>query len=101
MLIQTLDEMAEGEEIIDTLEAAWLAGDVKQLQRIGPDKMRKEAPELFDALLVQRNTKWVKQIDTLLKGSGTQFIAVGAAHLIGKDSVPEQLTKLGYKVQRY
>jgi uncharacterized protein YbaP (TraB family) len=101
MLIQTLDEMAEGEEIIDTLEAAWLAGDVKQLQRIGPDKMRKEAPELFDALLVRRNTKWVKQIDTLLKGSGTQFIAVGAAHLIGKDSVPEQLTKLGYKVQRY
>jgi uncharacterized protein YbaP (TraB family) len=101
MLIQTLDEVEEGMKIVDALEAAWLAGDVKQLQRIGPDKMRKEAPELFDAMLMRRNTKWVKQIDTMLKGSGTQFIAVGAAHLVGKDSVPDQLGKLGYKVQRY
>ena len=101
MLIQTLDEVEEGVEIVDELQAAWLAGDVKQLQRIGPDKMRKEAPELFDAILVRRNTNWVKQIDAMLKGAGTQFIAVGAAHLVGKDSVPDQLGKLGYKVQRY
>ena len=101
MLVQTLNEVDGGIGVVDALEAAWLSGDVKQLQRIGPDKMRKEAPELFDALLVQRNTNWVKQIDTLLKGSGTQFIAVGAAHLLGKDSVPEQLSRLGYKVQRY
>jgi uncharacterized protein YbaP (TraB family) len=100
MLVQTLDEADEGIKIIDELQAAWLAGNVKALQRIGPDKMRKESPELFDAILMQRNTNWVKQIETL-KGSGTQFIAVGAAHLVGKDSVPEQLAKLGYKVQRY
>lgn len=101
MLIQTLDEVEEGAAFVEELQAAWLAGDVKKLQRIGPDKMRKEAPELFDAILVQRNTNWVKQIDTMMKGSGTQFIAVGAAHLVGKDSVPEQLGKLGYKVVRY
>jgi hypothetical protein len=101
MLVQTLDEVEDGAELVDELQAAWLAGDVKHLQRIGPDKMRKEAPELFDAILMRRNTSWVKQIDSLLKGSGTQFIAVGAAHLVGKDSVPEQLGKLGYKVQRY
>jgi uncharacterized protein YbaP (TraB family) len=63
--------------------------------------MRKEAPEVFDALLKRRNDNWVKQIATLMKSSGTQFIAVGAAHLLGKDSVPDQLAKLGYKVQRY
>lgn len=101
MLVQTLDEVDEGIKIVEELQAAWLAGDVKRMQRIGPDKMRKESPELFDAILVKRNTNWVKQIDALLKGSGTQFIAVGAAHLVGKDSVPEQLGKLGYKVQRY
>jgi uncharacterized protein YbaP (TraB family) len=101
MLVQTLDEVDDGTKLVEALETAWLAGDVKQLQRIGPDKMRKEAPELFDALILRRNTNWVKQIDTLLKGSGTQFIAVGAAHLVGKDSVPEQLGKLGYKVARY
>ena len=101
MLVQTVAELDEGSNAVDALEAAWLKGDVKQLQRIGPDRMREEAPELFDAMILQRNTNWVKQIDTLLKGSGTQFIAVGAAHLIGRDSVPEQLGKLGYRVQRY
>jgi len=101
MLIQTLDEVDGGTEIVEELQAAWLSGDVKHLQRIGPDKMRQEAPELFDAILLQRNTNWVKQIDAMMKGSGTQFIAVGAAHLVGKDSVPEQLGKLGYKIQRY
>jgi uncharacterized protein YbaP (TraB family) len=101
MLVQTLDEVDDGAKLIEELQAAWLVGDVKQLQRIGPDKMRKEAPELFDALILRRNANWVKQIDTLMQGSGTQFIAVGTAHLIGPGSVPEQLGKLGYKVQRY
>jgi uncharacterized protein YbaP (TraB family) len=101
MLVQTLNEVDAGEEIVDALQTAWLAGDVKQLQEIGPDRMRKEAPEVFDAMLKRRNDNWVKQIETLMKGSGTQFIAVGAAHLLGKDSLPDQLAKLGYKVQRY
>jgi uncharacterized protein YbaP (TraB family) len=101
MLVQTLDELDEGVKAVDALEAAWLAGDVKRLQKIGPDLMRKESPELFDAMILRRNANWVKQIDAMLKGSGTQFIAVGAAHLIGPDSVPEQLGKLGYKVERY
>jgi uncharacterized protein YbaP (TraB family) len=101
MLVQTPNEMGEGEKTVDALQAAWLAGDVKQLQKIGPDRMRKEAPEVFDALLKRRNDNWVKQIEALMKGSGTQFIAVGAAHLLGKDSVPDQLARHGYKVARY
>jgi uncharacterized protein YbaP (TraB family) len=101
MLVQTLQEVGEGEKIIEALQTAWLSGDVKQLQKIGPDRMRQGAPELFDALIKRRNDNWVKQIETLMQGSGTQFIAVGAAHLVGKDSVPDQLAKRGYKVQRY
>jgi hypothetical protein len=101
MLVQTLGEFVEGEKVIDEMEAAWLAGDVKQLQRISNDRMRKEAPEVFEALILRRNNNWVKQIQTLMKGSGTQFIAVGAGHLIGKGSLPDQLAQLGYKVQRY
>jgi uncharacterized protein YbaP (TraB family) len=101
MLIQTLGEVGAGEKAIDELQSAWLAGDVKQLQRISADRMRQEAPEVFDAIVLRRNNAWVKQIAALMKGSGTQFIAVGAAHLVGKDSLPDQLGKLGYKVQRY
>lgn len=101
MMVQTLAEVGDGEKVIDALQTAWLAGDVKQLQQISTDRMRKDAPEVFDALILRRNNNWVKQIEMLLKGSGTQFIAVGAGHLIGKDSLPDQLAKLGYKVARY
>jgi uncharacterized protein YbaP (TraB family) len=101
MLVQTLNEVAGGEELIDALQAAWLAGDVKQLQQISIDRARKETPEFFDAMILKRNNNWVKQIDILMQGSGTQFIAVGAAHLVGKDGLPDQLARLGYKVQRY
>jgi uncharacterized protein len=101
MLVQTLEEVDDGAKLLGEMESAWLSGDVKKLQGIASVRMRKEAPELYDALLVRRNTNWVKQIDSLLKGSGTQFIAVGAGHLLGEDSVPAQLGKLGYKVERY
>jgi uncharacterized protein YbaP (TraB family) len=101
MLVQTLQEVGDGEKVIEALQTAWLSGDVKQLQKIGPDRMRQGAPELFDALIKRRNDNWVKQIETLMQGSGTQFIAVGAAHLLGKDSLPDQLAKRGYKVERY
>jgi uncharacterized protein len=101
MFVQTLQEVGDGEKVIEAMQIAWLSGNVKQLQKIGPDLMRQGAPELFDAIIKRRNDNWVKQIEILLQGSGTQFIAVGAAHLVGKDSVPDQLAKRGYKVARY
>ncbi|WP_395015969.1 TraB/GumN family protein [Dongia sp.] len=101
MLVQTMNEVGEGEKIIDELQAAWLAGDVKQLDQISLDRARHEAPEFFDALILQRNNNWVNQIEDMMQGSGTQFIAVGAGHLVGKGSLPDQLAQRGYKVQRY
>ncbi|MEY3293394.1 MAG: hypothetical protein RJB12_1165, partial [Pseudomonadota bacterium] len=47
-----------------------------------------------------RNTDWADQIQTLLAGSGTVFIAVGAAHLAGDDSVQEILGDRGVTVTR-
>ena len=101
MLVETLEQVDDGAKLLGEMETAWLSGDVKKLQGIVNVRMRKDAPELYDALLVQRNTNWVQQIDTLMKGSGTQFIAVGTGHLLGEDSVQAKLGKLGYKVERY
>ena len=53
----------------------------------------------YDALLVRRNANWAGQIETLLKGSGTAFIVVGAAHLAGADSVQSMLEARGVDVR--
>ena len=60
--------------------------------------MRESSEELYQALLVRRNTNWADQIQTELAGSGTVFIAVGAAHLAGDDSVQEILERRGVEV---
>jgi uncharacterized protein len=51
-----------------------------------------------DALLKNRNLYWVTQLKTILK-SKTIFMAVGAAHLFGKDGLIVMLRKEGYKIR--
>jgi len=85
---------------IDRMVDAWAAGDVGVLNEIAVEEMRTETPELYQALLVRRNVDWADQIQTMLEGSGTVFIAVGAAHLVGDDSVQEILEDRGVTVTR-
>jgi uncharacterized protein len=54
-----------------------------------------------DALLKDRNENWAGQIEEMLKGSGVSFIAVGAGHLVGPDSVQKRLKLRGIKAERY
>jgi uncharacterized protein YbaP (TraB family) len=37
----------------------------------------------------------------MLEGAGVSFIAVGAAHLVGADSLQQQLKLRGIKSERY
>jgi len=51
-------------------------------------------------MLVKRNEAWAKAIAERMKQPGTTFVAVGAGHLAGPDSLQKQLEKLGIEVQR-
>lgn len=85
---------------LDALVNAWAEGDVEGIERLGVDEMRSASEEIYQALLVRRNANWADQIQTLLAGSGTTFIAVGSAHLAGDDSVQEILEDRGVTVTR-
>jgi hypothetical protein len=54
-----------------------------------------------DALLTNRNENWAGQIEEMLKGSGVSFIAVGAGHLVGPESVQKRLKLRGIAAERY
>jgi uncharacterized protein YbaP (TraB family) len=79
---------------------AWKDGDVATIARLEDEDMRQTAPELYQRLLVQRNEAWAAKIAAQLQQPGTVFIAVGAAHLAGPDSVQAQLHKLGIEAAR-
>lgn len=99
-LRSTLEAWDDATVELDQMVDAWAEGDVPTLEKVAVDEMREESPAVYEALLVRRNTDWAGQIQTLLAGSGTAFIAVGAAHLAGDDSLQEILKDRGVAVTR-
>ncbi len=100
-LASVLDDLDKGLDLLDQLAKAWIEGDTATITRLAVDDMKKEAPTVYQKIIVQRNIAWSEKIAGMLKGSGVQLIAVGAAHLAGPDSVQAQLAKRGIKVERY
>jgi hypothetical protein len=100
-LAATLDEVEKGIELLDVLAKAWVDGDIETIARLVVEEMKREAPSVYEKLLVRRNVAWSEKIAGMLKGSGVHQIAVGAAHLAGPDSVQAQLAKRGIKVEKF
>jgi uncharacterized protein YbaP (TraB family) len=100
-LMDGVRQMDEEAIVLDSMVKAWAAGDIAQLEKIMIEEDFQEMPEIYDALLVKRNRNWATQIDKLVDTeAGTFFIAVGAAHLVGEDSVIEMLKPLGHIAER-
>lgn len=99
-LMQAVDEAQDGPGKLEKLAVAWQKGDVASMEAELNAEMKVKSPELYDVLLTKRNQDWAGKIQTILSGSGTQFIAVGAAHLVGPDSVQAQLKAKGITATR-
>lgn len=103
----TLDDLKEmladpeqaKQELLELI-AAYKAGDIEATERLmfDPEKMKK-SPKMYEVLLVGRNKSWIPMIEAELE-QGNAFIAVGAGHLLGKDSVIDLLRAKGYEIER-
>jgi len=100
MLESMLQDLDEGPGKLDEIVRAWREGDEAKLTRLVVDEMKRPFPQLYRTLFLRRNKAWADRIATMVKGSGVSFIAVGAGHLAGPDSVQNQLKKRGVRVDR-
>jgi hypothetical protein len=100
MLLDVIEDVEAGPALLVRMDAAWNVGDVAALEEEMVAPMREEFPELYDTLLTQRNARWVETLLGELAGSGVDFVAVGAAHLIGEHSVIAMLEEQGLVVER-
>lgn len=100
LLRSSMRDADQGTIKLGQMIAAWIAGDPDTIDRVGIAEMRTQEPRLYQVMLVQRNQAWATRIAALLLQPGTIFIAVGAAHLAGPDSVQVQLRKMGVEVVR-
>jgi uncharacterized protein YbaP (TraB family) len=85
---------------LDRTVEGWIAGDDAAMARFSRENGRAISEETHQIFLARRNADWADQIEALLQGSGTAFIAVGAGHLAGDNSVQEILAARGIMATR-
>jgi len=86
-------------QMLRQLEAAWNRGDLDSFAPMLM-QMRAQSPQTYNTMFVQRNARWASWIANRLKTPGTVFVAVGAGHLSGPDSLQNQLAAIGVKSAR-
>ena len=97
MVREALDEFDTAIDELNRLEGAWERGDVKEIDRL----MRSDMPPvLYKRLIKQRNVRFAKALIARMQKPGVIFVAVGAGHLAGPDSVQAELAREGYVAVR-
>jgi uncharacterized protein YbaP (TraB family) len=98
-LRQSLEEAPQTAEQMRQIVAAWRAGDAARIDAIMNESMD-ESPALYARMLTDRNAAWVPQIEQMLRGGDDVLVVVGAAHLVGEQSVVKMLRDRGYTVDQ-
>ena len=99
LLEGSIDAPADMRTQFQGMLGAWARGDVDSIGRTFNEDMA-SSPELREALIRRRNANWSSWIERRMAQPGTVFLAVGAGHLVGEDSVQRYLERRGYKVRR-
>lgn len=90
-----VDQVAAG---MNGMVDAWKRGDADKLAELMNAEI--DDPALAERLLYSRNREWAKWVEARLAKPGTVFVAVGAGHLAGQNSVQDYLAKDGVTVSR-
>jgi uncharacterized protein YbaP (TraB family) len=85
--------------LLTSLQAAWNAGDIESFTPM-LEQMQAKSPDTYRLLFQDRNGRWAAWIARRLQQPGTVFVAVGAGHLAGKDSVQHKLAQFGIRSAR-
>ena len=99
MLREMAGEVERLDRDINAIVQSWLKGDGDQLTTLLLAGMQ-AYPLLYQKILVERNRRWSAEIEKLVQQGSGAMVVVGAAHLVGKDSVVEMLKAKGYSVEQ-
>jgi uncharacterized protein YbaP (TraB family) len=81
------------------MQAAWKRGDQSVFVRMLA-QLQQASPDTYRMMFTERNERWADWIRARMQAPGTVFVAVGAGHLAGPDSLLVQLAERGVPSQR-
>jgi uncharacterized protein YbaP (TraB family) len=93
------DQIAGLSSAMAQMQAAWKRGDqgvfVNMLTQLNA-----ASPDTYRMMFTERNERWADWIRARMQMPGTVFVAVGAGHLAGKDSLLVRLAERGIPSHR-
>ena len=98
MIENALEDVTRLREDFDQIRNAWRRGDREELVKLTIEPFREELPDDFKLMVVDRNNKWLPQIEWMFQTPDDELVLVGAMHLVGKEGLLQQLERKGYQV---
>jgi len=93
-LKQAVESVRSVNQKMAPMLAAWSSGDTEGLVRV-MNKTLEDDPALYEMMFASRNRIWAEWVANRLSRPGTVFLAVGAGHLAGRNSVQQLLGERG------
>lgn len=98
-LLETAGDPMEAITQLNVLVAEWAKGDAERVGQMMNQALEGH-PELAERLLYGRNRNWADWLAARLDQPGTVFVAVGAGHLAGTNTVQDYLAERGIVTAR-
>jgi uncharacterized protein YbaP (TraB family) len=102
LLLSSLVDVQNTDRDASTMVHAWKTGDAAEMDSI-ITRDEAEHPDLksvYGKLLYDRNVGMLGQLEPLLQKSGSAFVVVGAAHLVGERGLIRLLQDKKYAVEQ-
>ncbi len=99
-LRQSLIDARNTETMMADMIRFWKTGDTEGLERSVIRDMQENYPNLYRTLLVERNERWLPQIEAFFSTPDVELVLVGAAHLVGDDGILHELERKGYSIEQ-
>ena len=81
------------------MQSAWKRGDQRIFVRM-LGQLEQNSPDSYRVMFTERNGRWADWVAGRMQTPGTVFLAVGAGHLAGKDSLLVRLAEQGIESTR-
>lgn len=101
-LIETLQEIEQGKDYLQSLLDAWHSGDEQAIDRLMNAGFRTSSPlkRVYQLLLTQRNHAMTNKLEGLIESGKICFVVVGAAHLVGETGIVQLFKDKGYQIEQ-
>ena len=93
------NQMDNLSKVMTDMQAAWKRGDQSVFVHM-LEQLKTASPETYRMMFTERNERWDDWIRARMQAPGTVFVAVGAGHLAGHDSLLVRLAERGIPSRR-